>query len=85
VGALVNYRLNYSFTFRSNKRHRDVIVKFFAVAAVGLGLNTALMTLLTTSLSLHYLVSQVLTTGAVLLWNFTGNRLWSFREGPAGP
>lgn len=83
LGALVNYRLNYSFTFRSDKRHRDVIAKFLAVAAVGLGLNVALMALLTHLLSLYYLAAQVLTTGTVLLWTFTGNRLWSFRQDPA--
>lgn len=82
VGAVVNYRLNYTFTFRSDKRHRDVIGKFFAVAAVGLGLNVALMAVLTRGFSLHYLASQVLATGAVLLWNFAGNRLWSFRKDP---
>jgi putative flippase GtrA len=85
VGALVNYRLNYSYTFRSDKRHREVVAKFLVVAAVGLLLNVALMGLLTRRLAVHYLVAQVIATAVVLFSNFTGHRLWSFREGPAVP
>jgi len=29
---------------------------------------------------LHYLLVQVIATGLVLLWNFAGNRSWTFRE-----
>jgi putative flippase GtrA len=82
VGALVNYHLNYHFTFRSNKAHHDAIVKFFLVAGVGFIFNAVLMALLTEYLQLHYLLSQVITTGIVLVWNFTGNRLWTFRKKP---
>lgn len=80
AGALVNYSLNYRITFRSDKAHREAMAKFFTVALVGLGLNTAIMALATEVLALHYLLSQVLATGMVLVWNFTGNRLWTFRE-----
>ncbi len=79
VGAVVNYRLNYSYTFRSDKRHRDAFAKFLTIALVGLGLNTLLMGLLTQALPVHYLVSQAMTTAVVLLWTFAGNSLWSFR------
>lgn len=85
VGALVNYRLNYSFTFRSDKRHRDVIVRFLTVAAIGLSLNVSLMSILADRLHLHYLLSQVTATLLVLVWNFTGNLLWSFRPKRALP
>jgi putative flippase GtrA len=34
VGALVNYFLNYKWTFNSNKRHSEAMAKFF-VTAVG--------------------------------------------------
>ncbi len=79
VGALVNYALNYRLTFRSTKQHRESMPKFFIVAALGLVLNTALMVLLIESLKLYYLVGQVIATAIVLLWNFTANRLWTFK------
>ena len=80
VGALVNYVLNYRYTFRSKRRHHEAISKFFTVALVGLGLNTLIMSLAIGILFLHYLLAQVVATGLVLIWNFSGNRWWTFRE-----
>lgn len=80
LGALTNYFLNYRYTFNSNHRHREAMTRFFVVALAGLVLNTLVMQLATGWLALHYLIAQVLATGMVLVWNFTGNRMWTFRE-----
>jgi len=80
VGALVNYIANYHITFESKKRHEEAIVKFFSVAIVGLVLNTIVMISATSLLHMHYLIAQLIATGLVLGWNFTGNRWWTFRE-----
>ena len=80
VGAFVNYRLNYAITFRSTRGHRAAMPRFYLVALVGLGINTAVMYLLNELLMLHYLVSQVIATGVVLVSNFAGNKLWTFKE-----
>lgn len=80
IGALVNYALNYRLTFRSHKRHRECIPKFFGVALFGLGLNTIIMIIATKILYLHYLVAQIVATGVVLIWNYTAHRGWTFRE-----
>jgi putative flippase GtrA len=78
LGALVNYGLNYCITFHSQKRHREAMVKFFAVALVGLVLNFSIMKLGTEVLTQNYLVIQVIATGIVLTWNFIANRSWTF-------
>lgn len=83
LGAIINYALNYRFTFRSDKRHRESVLKFLIVALVGLGLNTLYMWIGVDLLGLHYLLAQVLTTGLVLIWSFLGNRFWTFHEGAA--
>ncbi len=80
VGAFVNYRLNYRFTFRSTQRHGVAMPRFYLVALAGLGFNTLLMYVLNERLNLHYLIAQVLATGAVFFSNFVGNRLWTFKE-----
>jgi len=79
VGAFVNYSLNYRFTFRSTKMHRESMPKFFIVATAGLLLNTAIMGVLTAMLSVHYLLAQIVATAGVLVWNFSINRCWTFR------
>ena len=79
VGAAVNYLLSYRVVFRSRKRHVEAMSQFFSVAGVGLLLNAAIMAFAVQTLGWHYLVSQILATGTVLLWNFAGNRFWTFR------
>jgi len=80
LGAFVNYFLNYHYTFRSKKRHSEAIFKFFSMALIGRILNTVIMSVMTNYLGFHYLLAQIISTGLVLLWNFSGNRLWTFRE-----
>lgn len=80
LGAWINYALNYRYTFRSTQRHRQSVARFAVVAAFGLVLNTFFMWLGVDLMHLHYLLSQVLTTGLVLLWSFAANRYWTFRH-----
>jgi putative flippase GtrA len=77
VGALINYWLNYRYTFKSNQPHRHAIAKFFSVALVGLLLNTLIVFTLD-RLQWHYLLSQAAATIIVLVWNFAANRRWTF-------
>ena len=79
LGALINYALNYRYTFSSRKRHRESLSKFALVAAVGLALNCAFMWLGVELLQVHYLISQLATTVLVMLWSFGANRCWTFK------
>ena len=83
LGAGINYALNYRFTFRSSKRHREAALKFAAVAGVGLVLNTVFMWVGVELIGAHYLLSQIVTTGLVLIWSFAGNRYWTFQSAGA--
>jgi putative flippase GtrA len=76
----LNYWLNYRFTFRSRRRHRETAIRFAALATVGLLLNSLVMTALTHGAGVHYLAAQLAATATVLLWNFLGNEWWTFRR-----
>ena len=78
TGAVINYLLNYHVAFKSTNRHIESFLKFFTVAMVGLGLNTAIMYIM--SQWLYYLISQVIATAIVLIWNFLCNRFSTLRE-----
>jgi len=82
AGAIVNYLLSYHWVFRSNRRHAEAVTKFLIVAGAGVAINAAIMYLMVTLARIHYLPSQVAATGIVLLWNFSGNRLWTFADEP---
>jgi putative flippase GtrA len=80
AGAFINYVLNYRYTFGSSQRHRESMPRFFFVAAISLAINGAAMTVLTAVVGWHYLPSQIIATGLVLVSGFVANRVWTFRE-----
>ena len=79
AGAAVKYPLNYWVVFRSSARHGDALVRFAIGLAAGFALNGIILAALLATLDAHYLVSQVLTTGAVTLVNYLLARNWIFR------
>jgi len=80
LGALINYVLNYRYTFQSRRKHSETATKFFFIAAIGVGINGALMLVAVQQLGLHYLASQIFGTAIVFFWNFIANRYWTFRN-----
>lgn len=81
AGALTNYFLNYHFTFASDKRHREALPRFMAMAAVGIAMNGLIVEALTLY-EVNYLVAQVVATLVILGINFMVSRLWIFRRLP---
>ena len=80
AGAVVNYWLNYRFTFRSGQKHLHAFPKFFAVGLTGLALNWLIMTLLVKQLNVYYILAQLVATAGVLALTFSLNSLWSFKD-----
>ena len=78
AGALVKYPLNYWVVFHSSAAHGKAIVRFAIGLAIGFALNGLILALLLATLDVHYLVSQVLTTGIVTLVNYLLARNWIF-------
>ena len=77
---IVNYSLNYRFTFRSARPHHEAFRRFLSVGVVALLLNSAVMAT-ATAIGIYYLLAQVIATGLVFCWTFTCNRLWTFAAG----
>lgn len=80
VGALINYVLNYRITFKSNKKHREALSKFLAVAGSGAVANGVIMSVGVNTFDVHYLIMQLLATGVVLAFNFFANKYWTFSD-----
>ena len=83
LGAISNYVLNRLYTFKSTVALLPSMLKFMSISTVGAGLNGAIVHTLTASLGWNYLLAQVFATGLVLVWNFFGNRLWTFNDATA--
>jgi putative flippase GtrA len=78
AGACVKYPLNYWGVFASRQRHRVAMTRFAIALAVSFALNAALFAILLRALDVHYMVSQVITTGVVLFVNYLLARYWIF-------
>ncbi len=80
AAATSNFVLNKKWTFKNrNKAYHQQYLKFFLVSVVGLLLTILLMFLLNIILGIWYLLAKALTSLIVLLWNYLGNRQWTFR------
>ncbi len=79
LGSVVNYLLNYLFTFKSAKSHTEAASRYYAVLGIGWLINTGLIWLLVQHWHQNYWLAQLLVSGIGLMWNFTGSRLWAFK------
>jgi putative flippase GtrA len=78
VGAIINYLLNYKYTFNSNAPHKRTVARFLITAVIGALINTLLLHAGVNLIGLYYISAQVIATGIVLLFNFTTNKVWTF-------
>ena len=78
VATVVNYSLQYHWTFRASGPHSTLFWRYLAVSTTMLGVNTALFWTLCKVVGMHYLVAQIVATGAVVVLNFTINRRYTF-------
>jgi putative flippase GtrA len=79
VSSIFNYLMNYHYTFSSDAKHKVAALKFTLVALVGLSLNSLLMYLLVELFNVHYIISQIMVTGIILVVNFFAHKLWTFQ------
>jgi putative flippase GtrA len=82
VGLLITYLFSILWVFdkRSLKNRSAEILIFVLIGICGLGLTEALMWLITGKAGLHYMVSKIITTVIVFVWNFAAKKLILFRS-----
>jgi putative flippase GtrA len=81
IGLAVNYALSTAFVFaKSSVENKGIAFLIFALIGVaGLGLNELFIWLFTEIAGLHYLLSKVVSTAFVYLWNFFARKYSLFR------
>ncbi len=72
LGLLVNYLLSVQWIFRHRRfARRSVEFTIYGwIGVIGIGLNIAIMWLVTEQMQLHYLGSKIVSTVVVFFWNF---------------
>lgn len=74
----------WTFNIRGKEEQAAQLRKFVVVALIGMGLNTAITSGLYQVIPGHprqsWAVATAVATIAVAFWNFTGQKLWTFRK-----
>jgi dolichol-phosphate mannosyltransferase len=81
---LSNFMLNDAFTFpdRRSKGVKNLLrrlLKFNTVSLAGLGMNMAVLWLLTDILGVYYLLSNLCGIALATLWNYIVNFWWTWK------
>lgn len=78
ISVVVNYYLSmkYVFASRDDMSKRKEFIIFVILSVIGLLLTEALMWIIVDILAIHYMVSKVLVTGIVMIFNFITRKLF---------
>jgi len=79
IAATTNYFLNRIWTFHST--NPNVLIefgRFFVIALIGLGINSAIVWAMTSKLKVNFYLSKVVATIVVTAWNFLINAYYTF-------
>lgn len=82
AGLVVNYLLSTSWVFRKSKLENKwaEFAIFAIIGVVGLLLNNLLLYLFTDLAHIHYMISKLLTTALVMIWNFGARKIVLFSK-----
>jgi putative flippase GtrA len=82
VAVTNNFWWNRHWTFDAKHGHAGFqAVRFFTVSALALGINLVALELLVRG-GMNDLPAQAIAVAIAMPFNFVGNKLWTFAEGP---
>lgn len=82
VGLMITYAFSilWVFDYRSVESRALEFSVFAVIGVIGLGLTSLCMWLFTSGLGFHYLLSKIITTIIVFVWNFIMKKFLLFRR-----
>jgi putative flippase GtrA len=79
TAATTNYILNRTWTFHSKNPHVVMeFSRFFIIALIGLGINSAIIWLMNGKFKVNFYLSKLVGTVIVTGWNFLINAYFTF-------
>ena len=79
-GLVVTYALSVKLVFKQRRLEdqRLEFASFAAIGAIGLAINTVVISFTVKYLGLHYLIAKCAAAGFTFLWNFVARRQFLF-------
>jgi len=78
ASMVVNYLLQRSFTFRSERPHRQAVGRYALVHGVGITLNAAMLEVLVGWMRFSLLIVQGAAVVIVAIWSYLAQKVWVF-------
>ncbi len=80
IGSAINFSLNKYLNFKNKYQIiKNQFALFLVVAAVGLTLSLLIMLFFVGFIHINKMVSRIITTGIVLMYNFLGHKYLTFK------
>lgn len=78
ISTLYNYffSMKYVFEKRSDASVKKVFFIFIILSLIGLGLNQLLMTIFIKTFGIYYMISKILATAIVTVYNFISRKVF---------
>jgi putative flippase GtrA len=82
LGLVTNYLISIRWVFatRNFSNRKLEFIMFMVIGLVGLGLNELFIWIFTDLFAIYYLLSKILTTILVYLWNFFARKMILFNK-----
>ena len=77
LGLLTNYMLSKTYVFAKEHSINKTIefINYTLIGVIGLGLDTLFIWTMTDVIGVYYIVSKIISTCVVFVWNFLGRKM----------
>lgn len=82
VGLAVNFLLSKKFVFSGEEKQHSSSTEFAVYAIIGiigLGMTEFIMYVMTDKLNFYFMISKIIATGVVFVWNFAARKIVLYR------
>lgn len=83
VGLICNFLLSKLFVFQAEKTDMNPYAEFISygvIGVIGLGLTMVIMYLVTEKLGVNFMLSKMVATAIVLIWNFLARKIFIYKK-----
>jgi len=78
LGSMVNYTLQYHWTFAADGPHHVMFTRYASVTATTLSINAGLFWTFTNVFGIYYIIAQIISTGMMVVVNYLINKHFTF-------
>lgn len=83
AGLVTNFSLSKLLVFKANEARVTPLMEFVSytvIGVIGLGLTELILFAFTSGLKLHYILSKIIATIIVFLWNYVARKVIVYKD-----